>query len=130
MKNAWSKNWVSSVQPRKQRKYRANAPLHIKQSFLSSHLSPELRKTYGKRSIRVRTGDKVRVVRGQYKGQSGKVERVDVKNSKVFVTKIEQIRKDGTKSLVPLEPSNLMIIELNTEDKKRIKAKKEENKSG
>ena len=33
MKSIFSKSWVSSKQPRKQRKYRYNAPDHIKKKF-------------------------------------------------------------------------------------------------
>jgi len=37
----------------------------------------------------------------------------------VFVTGIEKIKKNGSKFLVSLAPSNLMITELNLKDKKR-----------
>ena len=50
MKRKFSKSWKSSKQPRKQRKYSANAPLHLKRKLLSVNLSKELRKKYGKRS--------------------------------------------------------------------------------
>ena len=119
MKTKWSKNWASSTRPGKQRKYRYNAPLHVLQAFLHVHLSPELRKKYGVRNIGVRKGDKVLIVRGQWKKKNGKVQRVHLRRQKVFVEGIEQTRKDGTKSFVALEPSNLMITELDVEDKKR-----------
>ncbi|MFH1848736.1 MAG: 50S ribosomal protein L24 [archaeon] len=116
-------SWKSSTQPRKQRKYRYNAPLHIKQKFMGSHLSPELRKKHGIRSIPVRKDDKVKILRGQFRGQSGKVERLDIKRCRVYVSKIEIIKKDGTKTMYPINPSNLMIEVLNLDDKKRIKEK-------
>ena len=119
VKNNFSKGWNRSIQPRKQRKYRYNVPLHLKQSMLGVHLSADLRKKYGKRTIRVRKGDKVRILRGQFKRKEGKVERVDVKKEKVFVTGIEIVKKEGAKILHPLVPSNLMIIEMNLDDKKR-----------
>ncbi len=119
MKKKFSKSWISSKQPRKQRKYRAKAPLHIKRKFLSVHLSKELIKKHKKRNITVRTGDKVKIVRGQHKKKIGNVTKVDTKKTKVFVEGIENIRKDGTKSLIPLNPSNLIIQELNLDDKKR-----------
>jgi large subunit ribosomal protein L24 len=117
----FSKNWKSSKQPRKQRKYRYNAPLHIKNKFMSVHLSKELRAKHHKRNITVRKEDTVKVLRGQFKGKTGKVERVDLKKTKLYITGIEVSKKDGTKSFFPFEPSNLMIIELNLEDKKRVK---------
>lgn len=119
MKKTFVSSWKSSVQPRKQRKYIAKAPLHLRKKFLNATLSKELRKTSGKRSFQLKTGDKVKIMRGQFKGQSGKVEKVSLKESKVFVTGIELLKKDGSKSLYPLNASNLMLEELNLEDKKR-----------
>ena len=119
MKSKFSKTWNSSKQPRKQRKFIANAPLHIKGKFLSAHLSPELRKKYLFRSIRLRTGDKVRVMRGSNKGKEVKVVDIDVKLGKVYLDKIEVTRTDGNVAKIPFNPSNLMIIDLNLNDKKR-----------
>lgn len=119
VKNIFSKSWKKSTQPRKQRKYSYNAPLHIKKRKLHVHLSPELRKKYGLRNFLVRKGDKVRVLRGQYCKKEGKVERVSVKQTKVYITGIELVKKEGTKSTLPLNPSNLMIIDLNVDDHKR-----------
>jgi large subunit ribosomal protein L24 len=120
----FSRTWVSSIQPRKQRKYRSNAPLHIKQKMLSANLSKELRGKYTKRSIQIKTGDKVKVQRGQHKGKEGKVERVNLKKERVYVTGVEYVKKDGSKQLVALNASNLTITSLILDDKKR-KAKLE-----
>ncbi len=124
----WNKNWNASKSKRKQRKYLFNAPLHVRQKFVAVHLAPELRKKYGKRSLSVRKEDMVKILRGQFKGKSGKVVEVDLKKSKVFVEGIENIRKDGNKSLYPLHPSNLMLTELFLEDRKRLKGLKKEEK--
>lgn len=43
-----------SKQPRKQRKERFNAPLHVRQKLMHAMLSPELRKEYKKRSAQVK----------------------------------------------------------------------------
>ena len=121
MKSRFSKSWKSSKQPRKQRKYRHNAPLHLKGKFISSHLSKELKTKYKKRGARIRTGDKIKIAKGQFKGKTGKVERIDIKKCKVYVTGIEIIKKDGTKTMYPIDPSNLVLTELNVDDKKRVK---------
>ena len=121
MKTNFSKMWKRSKQPRKQKKYRYLAPLHIKSKFMASHLSKELRQKYNRRSISVRKGDKVQVMRGQFKKKIGKIAKADIKKSKVYIDGIEIIKKDGTKTLYPVDPSNLMILELNLEDKKRLK---------
>jgi large subunit ribosomal protein L24 len=119
MEKAFSTHWNSSVQPRKQRKYRHNAPLHIKSKFLAAHLSKELRGKYSTRSIRVRSGDEVKVMRGQFAGKTGKVERVDTIHTKIFVTGVESVKRDGTKKLYPLQPSNVLITKV-TDDKRRF----------
>ena len=116
----FSKSWISSKKPNKQRKYRFNAPLNIQGSFLNVHLSKELRAKYGTRSLRVRTGDKVRIMRGQFKKQEGKVEEVDMKKLKVYLSKVEHVKRDGTKARYPIQPSNLLLVELNVDDKKRL----------
>ena len=115
----FKKSWRSSKKPNKQRKYRKNAPLHIKNKLMSSHLSKELIKKHGKRSISLRKGDKVKIMRGNFKGKTVAVEMVSSKREKVYLTGIEVIKKDGTKKLAPLDPSNLLITQLNTEDKRR-----------
>jgi large subunit ribosomal protein L24 len=121
MRKKFSVSWKSSKKPRKQRKYRAKAPLHIKGRFLNAHLSKELRKKYGKRSIRVRKGDKVRVMRGSFKKKEGAIERVDTKKGRIYVSKMEIEKKDGSKALRPIQPSNIMVLELNLDDKRRKK---------
>jgi large subunit ribosomal protein L24 len=119
MKQKFSVHWKSSRQVRKQRKYRYNAPLHILGKFLHSQLSKELRKEYGIRSLRVRTGDKVKIMRGSYKGTTGKVLTVNVKKSFITIEKTDRARKDGTKSFYPFDASKVQIIALNTDDKQR-----------
>lgn len=121
MKKKFSIAWKSSKKQRKQRKYRYNAPLHIKQKFMKATLSKDLRNKHGKRNFSLKKGDKVKVLTGQFKKHEGKIERIDLKKSKVFIEGIEIAKKDGTKATYPFEPSNLMIVELNIDDKMRRK---------
>lgn len=114
-------SWKSSIQPRKQRKFRKTAPAHTKGKFMRAHLSKDLQKRYGTRSMRVRSGDTVKVMLGDFKGKSGKVERVNVTDEKVYITGIELTKKDGTKVLRPIKPSNLLIESVDTDDKRRFK---------
>ena len=84
-------------------------------------MSKELRKKYGKRSIGLRKGDKVRVIQGEFKKHEGKVENINLKKTRVFVSGVETTKKDGAKKLIALHPSNLMVTELILEDKLRQK---------
>ena len=124
MKKRFSKSWKASKKPRKQRKYRTNAPLSIKRKFLSAHLSKELIKKYSTRNVPLRKEDKVKIVRGQFRKKTGKVVKVLVKKSKVYIENIQNMKNDGTKTYYPIDPSNLIILELNLMDKKRKIGKK------
>jgi|SRR3989344_7262470 len=117
----WNKKWKASVLPRKQRKYAYNAPLHVLRKLLSVHLSKELRQKYGKRNIKLRKEDTVKILRGQFKGKIGKVARIDVKHQKIYVDGVNIIKRDGSKIFYPINPSNLMITELYLDDKIRKK---------
>jgi len=121
MKKEFSVKWKASKQPRKQRKYRHNAPLHVLIKFMSAPLSKELRKKYSTRSINLRKGDRVKVMKGTFKGKIGKVEKVMPKRGKVFVENVQITKKDGSKAHYPIMPSNLLILELELSDKLRKK---------
>ncbi len=123
MKKKFSTSWKSSKQPRKQRKYKANAPLHLKKKFVSVNLSKDLRKKHGKRNLAIKKGDVVKVMRGKFKKKQGKVLSVKLKMQKITIEGIQVTKLDGSKVNVNLRPSNLQIIELNLEDKKRLKKK-------
>jgi large subunit ribosomal protein L24 len=111
---------TKSKKPRKQRKALYTAPLHIRRKLLSAHLSKELREKYKRRSFPLRTGDEVKILRGEFKGRVGKVSRVDLKKLKVYVEGITRKRTIGTEVQVPIHPSNLMIVNLNLSDKRRV----------
>ncbi len=115
----FSSEWKSSKKPRKQRKYRLCAPLHIRHRFVNSALSEDLRKKYGRRSIGLRKGDKVKIMAGKFKKHAGNVDRIDLKKTRVFVSGVELAKRDGTKKLLALHPSNIMVTELNLGDKFR-----------
>jgi large subunit ribosomal protein L24 len=117
----YSPTWKSSAKIKKQRKYRAKAPLHVKQKLAHAHLSKDLKTKHKKRSFSVRKGDKVRIMTGVFRKTEGKIESVDLKNNLVYVAGAEFTKRDGSKRQVGLNPSNLMIIELNMEDKQREK---------
>lgn len=126
MKKKFSAKWKSSKQVRKQRKYRYNAPLHIKQKFMASNLSEDLRKKYSRRSLQVRKNDKVKIMRGKFTGKEGKVATVNLKRTRISVEGIQKQKKDGTKINVWFHPSKLQIIDA-VDDKYRMIKKGEKN---
>ncbi len=112
---------TKSKQPRKQRKAIYEAPLHRRQKLVAAPLSKELRKKYGRRSVPVRKGDEVRVMRGDFRGKEGKVFRVDLKKLRIYIDGVTRKKSTGEEVRVPVHPSNVMITKLNLEDKKRQK---------
>jgi large subunit ribosomal protein L24 len=120
MKKLFSKNWKSSTQRRKQRKYVHNAPLNIRHKMMSTHVADDIKKEFSKRNIPVRKGDEVKIKTGQFKGKTGKVSKVNLKRLRTFVENIGVKRADGSLSLYPIHPSNLEIIKLDRSDDKRM----------
>lgn len=113
---------IKSKKPRKQRKFLFTAPLHLRRKFLSAHLSKELKEKYKTRSFPLRKGDEVEVMRGKFKKRTGKISRVDTKEQKIYIDGISIKRTDGTDRLKAIHPSNLKILKLILDDKKRLKA--------
>jgi len=111
-----------SKKARKQRKFLFTAPIHIRRKMMAAHLSKELREKYKRRSLPLRKGDEVEVMRGEFKGKRGKVSRIDLKKYKVYIEGITRRKTTGTEVQVPIHPSNLRIISLNLDDKKRVEA--------
>jgi len=108
-----------SKQPRKQRKLIYKAPLHIRHKLMSVKLSEELREQYKRRSLPVKKGDTIKVMRGDFKDHEGKIEKVDLKNYRVMIEGMSVQKPDGNKVYHSVHPSNIMILELDLEDDER-----------
>ena len=121
MKQKFSTKWKASKQPRKQRKYLANAPLHLKAKFVNVNLAKPLREKVGKRNIQIKKNDKVKIMRGKFKGVQGKVLEVSLRYGKVYVEGVQVTKMDNSKANVPLKPSNLQIIEMTERVNKKMK---------
>lgn len=66
---------------------------------MSSHLNKELKTKYDVRSIPVRKGDVVKVMRGTFKGREGKVITVYRKKWAVYIEKLTREKTNG-KSII------------------------------
>lgn len=113
--------FTQSSKPSKQRKSLYTAPLHRLRKLFNAPLSEELREKYGVKRLPVRTGDVVRIMRGDWKGHEGKVVEVDTKRVRIYVEGVQVKRADGTPRYYPIHPSKVMIIGLNLDDKWRLK---------
>lgn len=98
--------------------YQASA--FVRSKLMCGHLSDDLRKKYNKRSVRVTEGDTVKVLRGEFKGVSGKVTQVSTEKSSVAIEGIKKEKLKGGNLDIYIHTSNLLVTDLNTEDKWRI----------
>ncbi len=87
--------------------------------MLAAHLSKDLKEKYNRRSISIRKGDQVKVMRGAFVGIGGEVLKVNLEKYKIYVDGITQKKADGTDVSRPIDPSNVLITELFIEDKER-----------
>ena len=115
---------VESSKPSKQRGLHYNMPLHRLNKALSSNLDKKLRGELEMRSLPLRKGDTVKIVRGSKKGKTGKIARIHHSKRQVFIEGVNRKKSDGTEILVPLQASNLAIIEIDRSDERRVKGKK------
>ena len=69
--------------------------------------------------MQVRKGDTVKVMRGDLKGASGSVIRVDIKKGRVYIDNLTMKKSDGKVVERPFQASNLQITALVLEDKRR-----------
>lgn len=106
-------------QPRKQRKQKAEAPLHERHSEVRATLSADLREEHGQRNVRVNEGDTVEVLRGDYAGEENDVIRVDLKDEVVHVEDVTIETADGEEVPRPLDASNLRVTDLDLSDDER-----------
>ncbi len=110
-----------TTQARKQRKALFNLPNHRRQKQIVAHLSPELREKYGRRSIPVRVGDTVEVMRGESEiiGFEGKVSAVFTDERRIAIESLTMAKADEKQVSRKIHPSNVMITKLDLSDKKR-----------
>jgi large subunit ribosomal protein L24 len=118
------------TKPSKQRKMLFQAPAHIRHKHFAAPLSPELKTSHLTKSLPVRSGDTVRVMRGDHKGFEGKITRVDLGKYRIYVEGLTREKVDGTTIFLSVHPSKVMITRLNLDDKWRKKILEKKKAAG
>jgi large subunit ribosomal protein L24 len=108
-----------SRQPAKQRKAQAHAPQHRRREMMSAHLDEDLMLEYDRRSMAIRTGDQVEIMRGDFAGHEGEVLEIDYDDQYVEVDGAVNRSADGSQVARPIHPSNVRITELDLTDPRR-----------
>ena len=109
---------TTSHKARKQRRAKMDAPLHRRRRMVAAHLDSPLIKEYNVRSIPVRKGDTVKVIRGSkdIKGSENKVASIDLGNYKIIIENVTVAKADGTQTERPVDPSDVVITKLDLSD--------------
>jgi large subunit ribosomal protein L24 len=97
---------------------------HKRDKFLGANLSENLREQHRRRSMRVIKGDTVRILRGEYVGIEGKVEKVNTERSTLSIEGVQREKIRGGNVKVQIHASNVQIISLKTDDEYRMKGTK------
>ena len=92
-------------------------------------ISKDLRKKYSRRSVRIIIDDTVKVVRGEYKGLTGKVAKISTETNGIAIEGNKKEKLKGEKIDVYIHSTNMIITSLNTNDKWRLKILEKKPKS-
>ena len=92
-------------------------------------ISKDLRKKYSRRSTRIMVDDTVKVVRGEYKGLTGKVSKISLDSNSIAIEGNKKEKLKGDKIDVYIHSTNVIITSLNTNDKWRLKILEKKPKS-
>ena len=83
-----------------------------------------MKEKHGTNALPVKTGDSVRVLRGDRQGFEGKITRVDRQSYRIFVEGVTREKVDGSTIQIPIHPSKVMLTNLDLGDKWRREALK------
>jgi large subunit ribosomal protein L24 len=95
-------------------------PKHMTERMLRSPLSRALREKYGRRNVRVIAGDTIKVMRGEYSGIEGKVEKVNMKRGSLAIEGIQREKVRGGNVKVEINSTNVVVTDLDLDDKLRL----------
>ena len=87
--------------------------------LVRASLSSDLKSKYGKNSIRIRIGDSVKLVRGEYSGVEGKVQHLFPSEGRLTLEGVTREKIAGGTTEVRIHASNVIVTGLNLDDKFR-----------
>ena len=114
------KSHLVASKRRTQRKLQLSAPSSIKRRLMSCHLAKTLRDEHKLRALPIKRGDEVKILKGKFKGKTGKVVQVYRRRSVIYVDKIQREKQNGQTVFFPIRPSYCIIEKLvNNKDRKK-----------
>ena len=133
---------MATKNPGKNRLSQSKAPIYVKRNRMRARLITNDPNLQNIRTVTVRVGDEVEVLRGDFgnpnstksdskgkrlgqsRGRAGlksKVNRVDTSSGRIFVDGLTITTADGKEEAIPIHPSNLVVTALYEGDPVRIK---------
>jgi len=98
---------------------------------MRGNLSDKLREKYGMRSVSIRKGDTVKILRGDFAGIEGKVIETDRRSQRVTVEGVTREKVSGEQTRVPVHVSKITVTSLDMGDRwrsEKLEKKPEEPK--
>lgn len=120
-----------TTKPSKQRRQAALATEKDLQRQMRGNLSEKLREKYGIRSVSVRKGDTVKILRGDFAGIEGKVIETHRRSQRVTVEGVTREKVSGKQTRVPVHVSKITVTSLDMSDRwrsEKLEKKPEEPK--
>ncbi len=87
--------------------------------MLRAPLSTELKSKYGKNSVRIRIGDSVRLLKGEYSGVEGKVQKVFPIEGRLTIEGVTREKIAGGTTPIRIQSSNVVVTSVSLDDKFR-----------
>jgi large subunit ribosomal protein L24 len=87
---------------------------------LHARLERKLADKYKLRSVQIRKGDTIKVLRGDFRDREGKVAKVNLKEETIEVDGVTVHKADGSEVSRPIHPSNVIVTKLEVKDKRRM----------
>jgi large subunit ribosomal protein L24 len=92
----------------------------VRQKYLHARLEKKLADKYKLRSVQIRKGDTIKVLRGDFRDREGKVAKVNLKDETIEVDGVTVHKADGSEVSRPIHPSNVIVTKLEVKDKRRM----------
>ena len=98
-----------SSRRRVQRKKQLGATSSVKRKLMSCNLTKALRTEHKIRSLPIKRGDTVKILKGKAKGREGKVVQVYRKRNVIYVDKCQREKNNGQTVFLPIRPCYCVI---------------------
>jgi len=87
--------------------------------MVTAPLSEQLRDRYKRRSLPIRKGDTVKILRGDFAGLEGKVIDINRVECRIFIEGVTRERVSGQQVKIGVHPSKVVVMNLDLGDRWR-----------